>query len=102
MPAPLVVSIPHSLGQAEAERRLKSGLERLTGTEPLLRIEQQTWVNSRMTFVVRALGQSVPGTLDVGANTVRLEIDLPLILRKLWAPLEKALVGRARLLLEKK
>jgi hypothetical protein len=102
MPEPLVVSIPHSLGQAEAERRLKSGLERLTGTEPLLRIEQQTWINNRMTFVIRALGQSVPGTLDVGPDTVRLAIDLPLILRKLWAPLQKVLVGRARILLEKK
>lgn len=102
MAAPLVVSIPHSLGAAEAERRLKAGLQNLAGAASLVRVEEQTWTNNRMTFVVRALGQTVPGSLDVHADTVRLEIDLPLILRKLWAPLQKALVGRAKLLLEKK
>ncbi len=99
--APLVVSIPHSLGRAEAQRRLKSGLEGLPKSG-LVAIENETWTENGMTFCVKALGQSAPGRLDVQDDAVRIEIDLPGMLRKLWAPLQAALVGRARLLLEKR
>jgi hypothetical protein len=34
MSDPLVVSVPHSLGKAEALRRLKSGFARMTPTKP--------------------------------------------------------------------
>jgi hypothetical protein len=101
MSAPLVVSIPHSLGKAEALRRLKAGLEGLPRVG-LLTVDQQTWADSRMTFMVRALGQAVPGSLDVQDNLVRLEVELPGLLQKLWEPLKSVLVGRAKLLLEKK
>ena len=101
MAAPLVVTIPHSLGQAEALRRLKTGLEGLPQAG-LLTVEQQGWTDNRMTFLVRALGQSVPGSLQVEEESVRLEVELPGILQKLWEPLKTALLGRAKLLLEKK
>ena len=101
MSAPLVVSIPHSLGRAEALRRLKSGLEGLPQAG-LLTLEQQGWVDNRMNFMVRALGQSVPGSLEVQDDSVRLEVVLPKLLQKLWEPLKTVLLGRAKLLLEKK
>ena len=37
MSAPLVVSIPHSLGREEAMRRLKTGLSRAASSVPVLR-----------------------------------------------------------------
>jgi hypothetical protein len=101
MSAPLVVSIPHTLGRAEALRRLKSGLEGMPQTG-LLTLEQQGWTDNRMNFMVRALGQSVPGSLEVQDDSVRLEVVLPGLLLKLWEPLKTVLLGRAKLLLEKK
>jgi Putative polyhydroxyalkanoic acid system protein (PHA_gran_rgn) len=99
--APLVVSIPHSLGKAEALRRLKSGLDGLPQAG-LLTLDQQAWTDNRLSFAVRALGQSVPGSLEVLDNSVRLEVVLPGLLLKLWEPLKTVLLGRAKLLLEKK
>jgi len=101
MAAPLTVSIPHSLGKAEAQRRLKAGLEGLPQAG-LLKVDQQAWADNRMTFNVRALGQSVPGSLEVLDDAVRLEVVLPGLLMKLWEPLKTVLLGRAKLLLEKK
>jgi len=101
MAPPLVVSIPHTLGRAEAVRRLQSGLEGLPQSS-LVNVEQQAWDGARMNFVVRALGQTVPGSLDVGDDTVRLEVVLPGFLNKLWEPLKNVLLGRAKVLLEKK
>jgi hypothetical protein len=101
MSAPLVVSIPHTLGRAEALRRLKSGLEGMPQAG-LLTLEQQGWTDNRMNFMVRALGQSVPGSLEVLDDSVRLEVVLPGLLLKLWEPLKTVLLGRAKLLLEKK
>jgi len=68
----------------------------------MLSIEQQRWSDSGMTFTARALGQSVPGMLDVEDDTVRLTVELPWMLQKFAAALQSALLGRARLLLEKK
>ena len=58
MAAPLTVSIPHSLGRAEALSRLKSGLEGLPQVG-VVTVEQQAWADNKMTFLVRAQGQSV-------------------------------------------
>jgi hypothetical protein len=44
----------------------------------------------------------VPGSLEVGDDTVRLEVLLPGLLQKLWEPLKNVLLGRAKILLEKK
>ncbi len=101
MAEPLVVSIPHTLGKAEAVRRLQSGLQGMP-TSSLLTLEQQPWAENKMPFVVRALGQSIPGSLEVEDDVVRLEVVLPALLRKLWEPLKTTLLGRAKLLLEKK
>lgn len=101
MAAPLTVSIPHSLGRAEALRRLKSGLEGLPRAG-VVTVEQQAWADNKMTFLVRALGQSAPGSLEVLDDVVRLEVTLPAFLQKLWEPLKTVLLGRTKILLEKK
>jgi hypothetical protein len=101
MSAPLVVTIPHSLGKEEALRRLHSGLESLPQAG-LVKVGQQQWLDNRMTFAVQALGQTIPGVLEVEDASVRLEVQLPGILQKLWEPMKSVLLGRAKLLLEKK
>lgn len=101
MAAPLTVSIPHSLGRAEALSRLKSGLEGMPQAG-IVTVEQEAWADNKMTFLVRALGQSVPGSLEVLDDAVRLEVTLPALLQKLWEPLKTVLLGRTKLLLEKK
>ena len=101
MAAPLTVSIPHSLGRAEAVRRLKFGLEGLPRAG-VVTVEQQAWADNKMTFLVKALGQSVPGSLEVLDDAVRLEVTLPALLQKLWEPLKTVLLGRTKLLLDKK
>ena len=101
MTAPLTVSIPHTLGREEALRRLRSGLDGLPQAG-LLTLDQQAWVDNRMDFTVRALGQAVPGALEVQEDAVRLEVVLPGLLHKLWEPLKTVLLGRAKLLLDKK
>jgi hypothetical protein len=101
MAEPLVVTIPHSLGKAEALSRLQSGLHNMP-TSGLLTLEQQPWVENKMPFTVKALGQSVPGSIEVEDSAVRIEVVLPALLMKLWEPLKQTLLGRAKLLLEKK
>ena len=101
MAAPLTVSIPHSLGRTEALHRLKSGLEGLPRAG-VVSVEQQVWADNKMTFLVQALGQSVPGSLEVLDDAVRLEVTLPAFLQKLWEPLKTILLGRTKILLEKK
>src|SRR5712671_8195276 len=50
MSAPLVVSIPHSLGREEAMRRLKTGLTRAASRFPVLQIDEERWEEDRMIF----------------------------------------------------
>ena len=61
MSAPLVVSIPHSLGREEAVRRLKTGLTRAASSVPVLKVDEERWEDDRMIFRVRALGQAAAG-----------------------------------------
>lgn len=102
MPQPLVVSIPHRLGQAEALRRLQGGLSRAAASFPVLRVDEEQWSGERMTFRVRALGQSASGFLDVAEDHVRLEVTLPWLLQKFAEVAQAAIRKRGDLLLEKK
>ena len=102
MPEPLIVSIPHALGKAEALRRLKPGFARATANLPLLKFDQQTWTGNRMAFRAHSLGQVVSGTVDVGESEVRLEVVLPWLLQRFAGAVQTAFKERAQLLLEKK
>lgn len=101
MAAPLVVSIPHTLSRAEAARRLREGMQNLPQSN-LVAVDAQPWTGDRMPFTVRALGQSMPGSLEVLDQAVRIEVMLPGLLHKLWEPLKTVLLGRTKALLEKR
>lgn len=103
MTAPLVVSIPHRLGKQEAARRLKTGFgQARTSFSHLLSVEEEVWNGDRLTFRLRALGQSANGTIDVAEDHLRLEVALPWLLAKLSERLVPAIRKEATLLLEKK
>ena len=102
MSTPLVISIPHRLGKDEAVRRIKSGLDRAIqqfGT--VLRVDEEVWHGSRLTFRVTALNQAASGTVDVADDHVRIEIALPWLLARLASRIQDTIVGRGTQLLDR-
>jgi hypothetical protein len=102
MSAPLIVSIPHSLGREEAMRRLKTGMSRAAESVPALSIDEERWDDSRMIFRVRALGQVAAGQIDVEDKFVRLEVTLPWMLQRFAEVAQIAIQKRGQLLLTKR
>lgn len=102
MSQPIVVSIPHRLGKEEALRRLKPGLTGAAKTFPVLKVDEEIWSGDRLTFRVRAIGQSASGTVDVAEDHVRLEVTLPWLLQKFAEVAQATIRSRGKLLLEKK
>jgi hypothetical protein len=102
MSAPLVVSIPHRLGRAEAARRLKAGLTRAASSIPVLHVDEERWDGDRMIFRVRALGQAASGHIDVADDHVRLEVTLPWLLQRFAQVAQLAIKHRGNLLLTKR
>jgi Putative polyhydroxyalkanoic acid system protein (PHA_gran_rgn) len=102
MSAPLIVSIPHSLGREEATRRLKTGLTRAASSVPVLKVDEERWEQDRMVFRIRALGQAAAGHLDVADDHVRLEVTLPWLLQRFAEAAQIAIRKRGTLLLTKK
>jgi len=102
MSAPLVVSIPHSLGREEAMRRLKTGLSRAASSVPVLVVDEERWEDNRMIFRVRALGQAANGHVDVAEDHVKVEVTLPFLLQRFAEMAQAAIRERGKLLLTKK
>jgi hypothetical protein len=102
MAAPLVVSIPHSLGREEAIRRLKTGLSRAATSVPVLSVDEERWEDNRMMFRVRAMGQAAAGHVDVADDHVRVEVVLPWLLQRFAEVAQAAIRNRGNLLLTRK
>jgi putative polyhydroxyalkanoate system protein len=103
MTKPLIVSIPHSLGRAEAERRLRAGVGQLKTQfgDKIATVEEQ-WQGDRMSFRVGAMGQTIDGHLDVLEDSVRVEVQLPWILSVIADKARGFIQKQGQLLLEKK
>ena len=102
MAQPVVVNIPHTLGKDEAIRRLKSGFASVSSNLPILRVEEQSWSDDRLTFKIAALGQSASGTADVDDTNVHIEVMLPWLMQKIAELVQSAIKSRTQVLLEKK
>lgn len=87
MSRPVVVTIPHQLGQEEARRRIGEGFSRLrsqmTGGIGTMLACHERWEGDRLHFDAGMLGQKMTGRLDVSSDAVRIEVDLPEILAAL-------------------
>jgi hypothetical protein len=103
MSKPLVVSIPHRLGKAEAARRLKSGLAGAqTNFGHLFTVQEETRSGEHLQFRVNALGQTASGNIDVAEDHVRLEVVLPWLLAKMAEVVQPLIRKEGTLMLEKK
>jgi hypothetical protein len=103
MSKPLVVSIPHNLGKAEAVRRLQGGVTRLKSQfgDKVAAVDE-TWTGDRMDFRVGAMGQTVNGHLEVFEEQVRVEVQLPWLLAMVAEKAKNFIQKQGTLMLEKK
>jgi hypothetical protein len=103
MPQPLIVSIPHKLGRAEAERRIKAGLGAVKAQyAQIVRVDEEIWSGDRLAFRITAMRQRASGTLDVADDHVRIEVVLPWLLAGLAHGAQAMIRERANRMLEKK
>lgn len=104
MTQPITVNIPHSLGTAEAKRRIERGFGELGGSLPGGGFAQlkQSWTGDTMSFSAQVMGQSVSGTIDVLDAAVNLKLILPPFLAMLAGKIKGKIEQKGTLLLEKK
>jgi hypothetical protein len=103
MSKPVIVTIPHRHGKAEAARRLRSGLAAARANfSALLKVEEESWAGDRLTFQVAILGQGASGTIDIAEDHVRLEVYLPWLLARLAERAKTFIRKEGTLMLEKK
>jgi hypothetical protein len=104
MAKPLIVEIPHELGLAEARRRIADGLGQVQGLldKTGVAVDRMAWTDDRLDFAMAAMGQKVDGQVDVGPQTVRVEVRLPLLLALFAERIQKKLGQEGNLLLTKK
>ena len=103
MTTPIVVSIPHQLGRAEARRRIDDGFAKIIHLFPGSDGKcSERWDGDRLIFGVTAMGQTVDGVIDVLDAAVTIEIDLPGLLGMIASGLKDRLQEVGRLLLAKK
>jgi putative polyhydroxyalkanoate system protein len=102
MSKPLVVTIPHQLGRAEARRRIDEGLGRLTQQFGQVGEVKHGWDGDTLRFSVATLGQTVSGLIEVMEQEVRLEVVLPAFLSMLAGKVKGRLQAEGQLLLENK
>lgn len=96
---PFVVTVPHSLGREEALRRMKPVLSEAVQSFPILRLEEEVWAGDRMDFRVKALGQSIAGSINVLDNAVRIEAMIPWLLSKFGGAVQQTIADRATVVL---
>ncbi len=74
---PLSIDLPHSLGRAEARRRIENGTGSLGRHLPAGATVQSGWAGDRLNLSISMMGQDVGAAVDVQDSLVRVEIVLP-------------------------
>jgi hypothetical protein len=101
MSQPIVVTLPHQLGKADALRRLQASFRDAQSGGAGLVVFKNQWSGDHMDFRASLLGQSTTGTIDVADDQVRLEVQLPWLLSLLANKAKDLLHKQGKLLLEK-
>jgi hypothetical protein len=107
---PVTVSIPHSLGKDEARKRIEQGFTQMRqqmlggvgGVMTKMFTLTDRWVGDQLQFEGSGMGQNLTGRLDVRANAVDIEIDLPDVLAAMAEKITGRLKTDTQKLLEKK
>lgn len=106
MGRPVTVTIPHALGKDEARRRIDEGFGRMRqqmigGLGAMLSFNER-WEGDRLHFEGGGLGQKMTGRLDVRADAVEIQLDLPEMLAAIAEKIVGRLKSEGQKLLEKK
>jgi hypothetical protein len=103
MSKPVVVSIPHRLGRAEATARIKKGLGHVqTHYASLMNVQEETWSGDMVDFRLSALGQTASGRIDIRETEVVVTVTLPWLLARMAEGAQKLIRREGTLMLEKK
>jgi putative polyhydroxyalkanoate system protein len=101
---PVIVTIPHQLGRAQARTRIDEGfadLARHLGPGALGELERQ-WHGDRLSFAFTSLGQAISGYVMVADETVTVEVQLPGFLAMIARQVKGAVKKEGQLLLARK
>lgn len=99
----VTVVINHTLGRAEAVRRLKEGFARTENQlGPMVTVDQATWDGDTLRVRMRTLGQTAAATIEVMEEHLRIEVSLPWLLAQAAKRLLPILRKETTRLLERK
>lgn len=96
------VDVPHSLGAAEAKRRIEAGTGQLVGALPAGATASPSWSGDRLDLAIAAMGQDLKASLDVQEALVRVTVTLPPMLEFLRPLIEQGVRRAGTELLEDK
>lgn len=99
---PIQFDLPHSLGQAEARRRIENGVGGLKNHIPGAAEVRSAWAGDQLALQILAMGQEVNARLDVRERDVHLEMLLPPALAFFARPIELAMRKSGEAMLEDK
>jgi len=99
---PIAFDLPHSLGAAEARRRIENGIGSLKDHIPGGAEVRSAWTGDQLGLQIMAMGQEVNARLDIRETVVHLEMMLPPALAFFARPIELALRRGGETMLEDK
>ena len=99
---PIQFDLPHSLGQAEARRRIENGVGNLKDHIPGAAEVRSAWTGDQLGLQILAMGQEENARLDVRESLVHLEMLLPPALAFFAKPIELAMRKGGESMLEDK
>jgi hypothetical protein len=70
------VDVPHTLGAAEAKRRVQANLGSLSGRLPAGATVTTAWEGDRLRLDIGVLGQQAAAMLDIFDDKVRISVQL--------------------------
>lgn len=96
------IDIPHSLGVAEAKRRIEAGLPKLQQHIPGGGTVDATWTTeTTLDMKITAMGQTVPVQLLVEDAMVRGTVSVPMMLKMMSGPISDFVKTNAQKMLSK-
>ncbi len=100
MAKPITISLPHKLTQAEVRNRIETALAETRRHYPAYAgTMSETWSGNRMDFTLSAMGQGVTGRVDVLADSLQIQIDLPVFLAMMADAIRSRIENEGRKLL---
>lgn len=100
MSQPITVDVPHSLGAAEAKRRIQANIGGLGSKLPAGAQVRPVWEGDRLKLDVTMLGQTAEAELDILDSLVRIKVLLPPALAFFRQAIEAGLRQGGAVLLE--